>query len=114
MKKPFISPISRLFPKKIVNYLLIEINKILENHEKQNNLSDIEFQLITKYKNDLLNNKIYYDKANLDFVRAIYPNIIANKVNQDVQFLYSEILRINPSLLTNRIGNELFFDKLRK
>lgn len=109
--KPFSSPFSRMFPKKIVTYLANEVTKILLDNAKQHYLNPKELTLLVSYQSDLSNKKIYYDKANLDFVRKVYPLILEKKVNPKTIFLYSEILRINPQLITNRLGNEFLINK---
>ncbi|MGL9971869.1 hypothetical protein [Enterococcus sp. DIV1420a] len=111
-KQVFSSPISRLFPKKIVSYLLNEVQNILDKDNASKFLSNQERSILVTYKNKLLDDKIYYDKVNLEFVKMIYPLIINKKISQETQFLYSEILRINPRLITTRLGNELIFNKI--
>ncbi len=111
-KQKFSSPISRLFPKKIVSYLLLEIDKILLKNNSENFLSSEELKIVGKYKAELLDNKIYYEKANLNFVRKIYPMVLGKKVSKETQFLYSEILRLNPRLITSRLGNEMLAKKI--
>ncbi|MBO0477960.1 hypothetical protein DOK76_12875 [Vagococcus sp. DIV0080] len=113
-KQKFSSPISRLFPKKIVKYLLSETDKILLEDKTGKSLSLNELEILNQYKEELLDNKIYYEKANLNFVRKIYPMVLEKNVCKGTQFLYSEILRINPRLVTSRLGNELIMKKIVK
>ena len=91
----------------------METEKILAKNAATPFLTATEKSLLQAYLDELTNGKSYYEKANLNFVRGSYPLILKKAVSQETQFLYSEILRINPALVTTRLGNELLINKIQ-
>jgi len=102
---------NRLFPKKIVKYLLNIVDNTLEKNAE---LDDFERNSLLEYKNDLMNPKKQYLKSNLDFVKTVSPIVTSGQSNPDIRFLYSEILKINPGLISKRLGNELILKNVFK
>lgn len=109
-----LSLIGRLFPRKVVTYLLGLINTIETDESKNSVLSETERVILENYKTSLLDDKRYYVKTNLEFVRAMSPLVTKREAQSDMQFLYSEILRMNPKLISQRLGNELILKKTFK
>ena len=107
----FSSLLLRNSPKKIVQHLTDIAKSILDDDAKLNQLSKFEKDTILKYIKDLSNSKVYYEQANLTFVRSIYPLILAKQTTSGTQNLYSEVLRISSSLISRRLGAEIMFEK---
>jgi hypothetical protein len=114
MPKKFWTPIGRLFPKKIVNHLLEMVSDVQEKTDHHRALSALERDALAQYTADLTNARIYYEKANLDFVRNIYPLVIKQQVHPNVHQLYEEILRINPQLITMKLGHEVMLQDVTR
>lgn len=114
-KKPFSNPVSRLFPNRIVKYYQKLVDKIIADYSNdKDSLSDSEYSLIQEYNQNLNNSKIYYEKANLEFIEKAYPSIINNTASESIMNLYSEMMRINPRLATLRMGQNIMFNKTFK
>lgn len=111
MEKQSLSFIKRLFPKKVVSYLIVTVNNILD---EDNALSDVEILNLQNYRDNLMNSKKSYLKSNLDFVRVISPLVTSGKASKEVNFLYSEIVKLNPGLLSKRLGAELVLKDVMK
>lgn len=112
MPKKFWTPIGRLFPKKVVAYLVAILADIQATTDHYRTLSAPERDALTQYAADLADARRYYEKANLDFVRKIYPLVVKQQVHPAVQHLYEEILRINPGLITTKLGHEVTLQAL--
>lgn len=109
-----LSFIERMFPRKVVAYLLALIHKIEIQDLKDSVLSEEERVILSTYKTNLLDKKRYYVKTNLEFVKEMSPLVVGGEAYSDMQFLYSEILRMNPSLMSKRLGTELVLKKIFK
>ncbi len=114
MKRKLLPLINRLFPKKVIHYLVNIVDDILNEDTEQLNLTDFERETLREYKHALVDSKDYYLKSNLVFVQTMSPVILRGEANSGVQFLYSEILRLNPQLMSQRLGNELLLKKFFK
>ncbi|WP_265456117.1 hypothetical protein [Enterococcus sp. HY326] len=109
-KETFKTPFSRYFPRKVVRYLLASIDDILEY--RNSSVDENEQEILMKFKNDLLNKKLYYEKASLNFARTVYPLILKKEISAQTQQLYSEVLRLNPNLVSGFLGYDLIFKKV--
>lgn len=112
--KSFDYLIYRIFPRKKINYLKKQVQFILEKDSKCFFLNSEEKDILTTYQAALLNKHVYYDKANLDFIRVLYPLTLKQQVSKETQSLYSDILRLSSKNITNRLGQELLFNKIAK
>ncbi|MHC5375222.1 hypothetical protein ACYSNU_15750 [Enterococcus sp. LJL120] len=109
-KETFNTPFSRYFPRKVVRHLLSKVDAVLSANDSA--ISEEEHELLVNFKNDLLNKKLYYERASLNFARTAYPLVLKRAVSEPTQQLYLEVLRLNPKLVNGFLGYELLFKNI--
>lgn len=94
--------------------LLELVNEIDMEDSQHHVLSEMERVILQTYKDALLDTKRYYVKANLESVKEMLLLVTNGNTYSGPQALYSEILRMNLSLISKRLGNELILKKTFK